>query len=393
MKKIVSIILCSLYLSCYCQTSWTLSNTGFPSNYNANETTTSPNGDIYLVSSLNNNGHYIPKLFKSVDNGDHWTEIMTVGLPDTLNPYTIIYTGNKLLIAGSGANKFYIYASLNNGLNWSPSNTGLNPSYSPNDFTQAPNGDIFLAASQNTNSTFIPKVLKSINNGSSWTEITTSGLTNTLIPNTICYVNNKLLLSGTAPGAYYVYASIDNGLTWYSSNTGIPPAYGLVDITVVSGQEIYGVCAKLSGGIFNSKVIKSTDAGINWTEISPLVGLNNLLVAYSILYSNNNLILTGSDNITPLNYIFKSSIGSVLSLTDRQFEKNKSLSFYPNPTNGLLKIFSDLGESATILDVLGNTICILKLNPNENSIDLSNLSNGIYFLKTESGEKIKVVKQ
>jgi len=59
---------------------------------------------------------------------------------------------------------------------------------------------------------------------------------------------------------------------------------------------------------------------------------------------------------------------------------------YPNPTNNFIEIKTGLEYiSATIIDVTGKTI--KTINP-QSKIDISNLSNGVYFIKVFSNETI-----
>ncbi len=76
---------------------------------------------------------------------------------------------------------------------------------------------------------------------------------------------------------------------------------------------------------------------------------------------------------------------------------NNLFSAYPNPTTGLLMIALKKDLSANIdmvivTDVLGKTIQTNKVHNPNTTIDLSNLSNGLYFVKVKSGELEKVLK-
>ncbi|MFN8297416.1 MAG: T9SS type A sorting domain-containing protein, partial [Chitinophagales bacterium] len=52
---------------------------------------------------------------------------------------------------------------------------------------------------------------------------------------------------------------------------------------------------------------------------------------------------------------------------------------YPNPTNGLVNIANGTAMDITVFDVTGNQV--LKTEKNTTQIDLSDLSNGVYFLR------------
>ncbi len=60
---------------------------------------------------------------------------------------------------------------------------------------------------------------------------------------------------------------------------------------------------------------------------------------------------------------------------------------YPNPTTGIVNMVDKC--NVTVLDFTGNTVIQKKLT---NSLDISDLPNGIYFLQMEDGSKVKICK-
>ena len=66
----------------------------------------------------------------------------------------------------------------------------------------------------------------------------------------------------------------------------------------------------------------------------------------------------------------------------------ETIKMYPNPANGN-KIFFNLKKdvNVNIYNVLGKLITSEKVNTNNNSIDISNFSKGIYLLKINSGKR------
>jgi hypothetical protein len=84
-----------------------------------------------------------------------------------------------------------------------------------------------------------------------------------------------------------------------------------------------------------------------------------------------------------------------ISLPSTEIYENLSFTINPNPTNHTLFINAheekDLNGVIQIVDVLGNIIRSEKIN-NLREIDVSNLSNGIYFLKIQVDKSIGVKK-
>ena len=72
---------------------------------------------------------------------------------------------------------------------------------------------------------------------------------------------------------------------------------------------------------------------------------------------------------------------------------------YPNPANNLLHIdISNTANTAentniTVVDITGKTIATHQLQTGSNTIDISKLSNGTYFIKTEQGGSVKFIKK
>lgn len=75
---------------------------------------------------------------------------------------------------------------------------------------------------------------------------------------------------------------------------------------------------------------------------------------------------------------------------------NQSFFVYPNPTSNFITISgkdnSQLIDSIVLSDVLGKTIQTKTVNTVSTNIDLSDLSNGIYFAKVKSGNTISTIK-
>lgn len=80
-----------------------------------------------------------------------------------------------------------------------------------------------------------------------------------------------------------------------------------------------------------------------------------------------------------------------------QLLKNKSLAVYPNPSHGIINVLTTdknmWNTNAVITDVQGKTIWSFLLKNNKTTIDIGQIEKGVYFLKMENGEAIKIIKQ
>lgn len=76
--------------------------------------------------------------------------------------------------------------------------------------------------------------------------------------------------------------------------------------------------------------------------------------------------------------------------------EEKNITCYPNPNNGIFSIynseFSGYENLIEIYDVLGNKILITKMKSQKEEIDISTLSNGIYFIKIYTDYEKVIIK-
>src|SRR5690606_82613 len=74
-----------------------------------------------------------------------------------------------------------------------------------------------------------------------------------------------------------------------------------------------------------------------------------------------------------------------------------NVAVYPNPSTGIINVRSEsMIENLSINDVTGKKIMTRDFNSNDVSVDISNLSNGIYFMSIQSGKQqqtVRIVKQ
>ena len=74
--------------------------------------------------------------------------------------------------------------------------------------------------------------------------------------------------------------------------------------------------------------------------------------------------------------------------------KTKDLNVYPNPTNGTLVIESDelINKQLFVANIEGKIVKSIRIKSNKETIDLSDLSTGIYYLKSENYTASVVIK-
>lgn len=88
-----------------------------------------------------------------------------------------------------------------------------------------------------------------------------------------------------------------------------------------------------------------------------------------------------------------SGSGTTMTLSTNEFELNRKLKLFPNPSSEFIQI-SGMSEqlSYKINNVLGAGIK-KGIIANDEQIDIKNLTNGLYFLKFDDGNTIKFIKK
>lgn len=362
---------------------WMPRNTGIPAGYSIYSHIET--GDTIYA------GSYITGLFRTTDDGAHWSHISGNGFPDSTFVYAMCKDGNTMYAAtGDG-----VYKSPDRGVSWSPSNNGI-PSNawitalaiepgllfagSPADgvFTSADNGTTWTPV--NTGIAEIPHVtdtahiypeVKSIsistpnvivstldgiyistNNGFSWTA-SNSGITGIDITG-IATAGSSVLIGSAKNG---VFVSSDNGMTWSRNNAGITSPY--INSIIASNGMLY-----VSAGY--QHVFRSGDGGTSWVAASS--GITSEVTELKA-DSSRVLALTNGAPAAPLGLFETADSGSVWTEIPTGFTELMSTvsaagtnvyvgtwdgSIYYSNNNGLA--WSNIGS--TLPDIRINSILI-----------------------------------
>ena len=124
-------------------------------------------------------------------------------------------------------------------------------------------------------------------------------------------------------------------------------------------------------------------------------GVLEIPVPFDLIQSNNTVSITFPDNggyistATLQVFNFSSDIRNVLGVNDYTF--NNRIKVYPNPTNGILNISNTNNiKEIVIYNITGVKVKTFKATQ---TLDISELSTGLYFLKTDTGIVEKIVKK
>lgn len=75
-------------------------------------------------------------------------------------------------------------------------------------------------------------------------------------------------------------------------------------------------------------------------------------------------------------------------------EENEAVKFnlYPNPANSIVKIEAEAAAEAQIIDMTGRVVMNVNVNAGENTVNVAELANGVYFVKID-GSVVKFIKR
>ncbi len=166
-------------------------------------------------------------------------------------------------------------------------------------------------------------------------------------------------------------------------------------------------------------LVNGTDALTSWATTNyPLVALNSAPAEISWSTANgqwefnqgSTLVFVNSstvgDPLVPANgwigaggagcdpadtFSLVSENNSVLPVDKEIYSK---MALYPNPSNGFINISNlDASSRVIITNITGQIVKDVKVDINNNRIDIQELSKGFYFVEIEGKKTIKLIKQ
>jgi hypothetical protein len=362
---------------------------------------TGENGNLYLC--IRGFG-----LFKSVNNGESWLNINS----SITGQAAICQKGNKLFVIGSRLNNTMnnVFVSNDDGISWSSYTVFGNSTYGNaieyiNDTLYAAIGGTGTAAN----------FYYSADDGDTWGDMMASPssnvldlaydgnflfgsqqykgvyqfyrlnqwqFTNTLLTNDgmspcnnlpctgkIKYINNQLYMTNTL-GVHRFNSALN---VWEQVFSGIANTLEYYNDTLIVGTNMMGIYYSHNDG---QDWIQSNSGLENSTFSS---NLNN--IRSSTLKSDTIFVVTFNGEVfrRKINNLSQSSTGTVISINDAN-----RVFVHPNPSNTIVTLQVGNITSNTlaeIFDVTGQAMKSIHINNLDTNIDVSDLKNGIYFIK------------
>ncbi|OFY87384.1 MAG: hypothetical protein A3F72_04065 [Bacteroidetes bacterium RIFCSPLOWO2_12_FULL_35_15] len=225
-------------------------------------------------------------------------------------------------------------------------------------------------------------ISKTMGGGATWTDLP---IPSNFYPYSCFFFDS---LSGFAVGYHgKISKTTDGGLTWTTPDSLCPDP--LYDVAFVNDSIGY-----ISGGFNvyednfpNGIIFKTKNRGITWEVMNTYSdGLTKLhfpsdSIGYAVGMNGIILKLTSANHANV----------SVQTLTNSR----EKLTVFPNPANNSITVNLNRGKKILIVNLLGEIVLEKSFLPDSNrkaEFDISFLSSGIYFIKTDF-EIVKFVKQ
>lgn len=187
---------------------------------------------------------------------------------------------------------------------------------------------------------------------------------------------------------------IDNNMTRSAISTNIvttDPAILFVKDNIIFGntgpiqQDPNIVAIQVNTQMVNPQFVNPNNNDYSLMSSSPAI--NNADETYSVNIENIDYFGNTRNDLDIGAVEYQSPI-----ITSISENSQNSIVIYPNPTNGFVNfIYKGKPETIFILNIFGQSIKGFDMKNGENKLDLSDLSDGVYFLKTR-GYTEKIVK-
>jgi hypothetical protein len=185
---------------------------------------------------------------------------------------------------------------------WYPAGA-LPAGFKPTEFALSPSNEVYLAGQELVGGNDVPRMVKSVDNGATWTSLTASGLPN-YHPTSVIFTGTDMLMvmRDYDNNLSDIYKSTNSGQSWTKFNGGLPAGLGLYYFTKNASGHLY-VTESSGGGQLG--VYKSTNSGASWTQIN-LSGISASWTGpLAFIYHSGTFYVDG--NIGGDNWIYSST--------------------------------------------------------------------------------------
>jgi surface protein len=199
---------------------------------------------------------------------------------------------------------------------------------------------------------------------------------------TYTYSSGDAVVTPTANATYTVYGTAANGCDNFATSSVTVNALPTIIATTNNTLLCVGQTATLTVSGTATSYTWSTTENTNYIAVTPTV---------QTTYTVDGTDANGCSNTTTITQDASLCTGIVTLLNN-----NISSNVYPNPSNGLLIVQLTTVAKVTLTNALGQVLISETFEAGKHSLDFTNESTGVYFVKVIENNKqqiIKVIKQ
>lgn len=228
-------------------------------------------------------------------------------------------------------------------------------------------------------------------------------------PNVFIVASNSSICEG---GSVNLSASGANTYLWSNTSTGaVISATPMVTTTYSvfgtnsfgcsgTGSQLVTVNPKptVTGAASSNIICKGESVNLTGSGATSYQWVSNSLyvqgtqVSVSPMVSTVYTVTGTSNNCSNVSYVAV-EVAECLGINNVSSTGN-SVKVYPNPTNAdiTIELSNSLNRTIQLIDITGRVVISTVPTSEKVSLNLSNVSNGVYYLKVKSAESVKVVK-
>lgn len=200
-------------------------------------------------------------------------------------------------------------------------------------------------------------------------------------------LDNVRVFQTNSTNNIYIYDFASN--QWSTSNTLLPQSISAYAVAKDDATDKMYITGDYNNQTFTGVYNPATDTFTNLSQTN-MIGRRNHT---SETWNGNLYIFGGNTTGSTSSSLLSVQSADLAVLGIGEVASNTQMSVYPNPVKDVLNISFDAPiESVAIYNLLGQQVFTKSFTANENSIDVSNLGSGTYFVKVAADNAVKTIK-